>query len=141
MTPWVATEADIPSLIEIGRKFHAMSPHKPVGPFDAEAVGRVLAMLIGHPDGLVMTNGIGVIGGMIAPVYFSPQVKMMEEHFFWAQKGGFDMLKAFEMQVLAIGVTVILMSTLENSKVNAMDRVMKRSGYHPIERKYLKDLK
>lgn len=140
MTPWVATEADVPSLIEIGRKFHAMSPHKPVGPFDAEAVGRVLAMLIAHPDGLVMTNGVGVIGGMIAAVYFSPGVKMMEEHFWWAASGGKDLLRAFETVSRGMGADYVMLSTLENDKSPAIDRVVSRMGFTPIERRYMKNL-
>lgn len=142
MTPWIATEADIPVLVEIGRKFHAMSPHKPVGPFDAEAVGRVLVMLIAHPDGLVMTNGVGAIGGMIAPVYFSPGVKMMEEHFWFSDiGGGRDLLRAFENVSRETGADYVMLSTLENDKSQVIDRVVSRMGFIPIERRYMKDLR
>lgn len=142
MTPWIATETDIPALIEMGRKFHAMSPHKPVGPFDPEAVGRVLAMLIGHSDGLVMTNGVGAIGGLIAPVYFSPQVRMMEEHFWFSDMGGGkDLLRAFEAVSRETGADYVMLSTLENDKSSVIDRVVSRMGFTPIERRYMKDLR
>jgi hypothetical protein len=72
VTPRLAIAEDIPALVKIGTKFHAMSPHKWMGEFDGAAIGRMLAFLIDNPAGLVVTNGEGVIGGMMSPVYFNP---------------------------------------------------------------------
>lgn len=140
MTARKATVEDIPTLVEMGAKFHAMSPHKPVGEYDAEAVARTVAFLIGSPAGLVVCNDAGVLGGMIAPVYFSPGVLMMEEHFWWAAGGGQELRRYFEDEARGMGAHYCMFSTLENDRIGAIDRVMRRNGYVPIERRYMKDL-
>lgn len=99
-------------------------------------------MLIEHPDGLVMASEDGVIGGMVAPVYFSPGVRMMEEHFWWATKGGKDLLKAFEnVSRETLGAHFLMLSTLEDARTDVIDRIVSRRGYRPIERRYAKELR
>lgn len=117
-----------------------MSPHKPMGEFDGEAVARMLRFLIVSPQGLVLTNGEGAIGGMLAPVYFNPGKFIMEEAFLWARRGGRDLLRYFCEEATKMGADFVSMSTLENDKVNAMHRFVTRMGFIPLERRYLKGL-
>lgn len=135
-----ATPDDIPSLVEMGRRFHAMSPHKPFGAYDHKAVTNVLSFLIANPDGLVVTNGDGAIGGFIAPLYFDPSRRAMEEAFWWASSGGKDLLTAFEAESRKMGASLLFMSGLENEHVKAIDRVFRRAGFSPVERRYVKEL-
>ena len=83
-----AKDTDIPALVAMGRTFHAMAPHSPMGAFDGVGVANVLGFLIESPNALVLTNGEGAIGGVLAPVYFCPSKLMMEESFWWAGRGG-----------------------------------------------------
>lgn len=140
MTTRLATIEDIPALVEMGTKFHAMSPHKWMGEFDDAAIGRMLAFLIDNPAGLVVTNGEGVIGGMMSPVYFNPSKWMMEESFWFAGSGGRDLLKAFNTEARGMGADYVLLSTLENDKSHVIDRVVTRMGFVPLERRYVKGL-
>ncbi len=140
MTVRLAVSSDIPALVEMGRQFHAMSPHKPAGDYDGAAVERVLRFLLENPDGIVLTNGEGVIGGLIAPVFFSPTVRMLEESFWWASEGGQELREAFEQQARDKGANCVMVSTLENERAPAIDRVMRRKGYVPIERRWMKVL-
>ncbi len=135
-----ATTEDIPHLVEMGREFHAMSPHKPMGEFDGEAVGRMLDFLISSPSALVLTNGDGAIGGVMAPIYFCPTKLMMEESFWWARKGGRDLLREFSVQAKAMGASCIYLSTLRNDRSDIVDRIVSGMGFGMVEHRYVKDL-
>jgi len=138
MTIRQATADDIPALVEMGAKFHAMSPHAFLGEYDRQGIANLLSYMAANA--ILLTNGEGIIGGIIAPVYFAPTRLMAEESFLWAHKGGFDLLTAFEEEAKRRGASFVLMSTLENGKVRAMDRMMTRSGYRAVERRYIKEL-
>lgn len=135
-----ATEADIPALVEMGRKFHAMAPHSPMGAFDGEAVARMLRFLVQSPQALVLTNGTGAIGGVYAPVYFNPAKWMFEESFWWASADGLSLLKSSLGTAKEWGASYFLLSTLENEHQPAIDRLVTRMGFRPLERRYLKEL-
>lgn len=135
-----ATAEDIPALVEMGAKFHAMSPHQFLGEYDPQGIANLLRFLATGNNTILLTNGEGLIGGVLAPVYFAPTKIMAEESFLWARKGGGDLLSAFEDEAKARGAAFVLMSTLENEKTKAMDRVMRRSSYVPVERRYIKVL-
>lgn len=135
-----ATEADIPALVEMGRKFHAMAPHSPMGAFDEVGVANVLRFLITSPSALVLTNGDGAIGGVLAPVYFCPSKLMLEESFWWSTKGGRELLSAFIHEGREMGASCLYLSTLENERSHVIDRVVTRMGFVPVERRYVKEL-
>lgn len=135
-----ATDTDIPRLAAMGERFHAMSPHKGMGEYDREAVARMLRFLLGNPHALVLTNGDGVIGGMMAPVYFNPAKTMMEESFWYAEKGGKDLLKAFCKEARLMGADYVYLSTLTNDRSDIIDRVVTHMEFRPVERRYVKEL-
>lgn len=135
-----AHQDDIGALVEMGRSFHSMAPHRPMGDFDAYAVGMMLSFLIESPTALILKSDEGAIGGVIAPVYFNPAKKIMEEAFWWSLRGGRSLLSAFEKEASIMGADFITLSTLENEKTCVIDRVVTRMGFRPIERRYLKEL-
>jgi hypothetical protein len=136
----IATAEDIPSLVEMGRAFHAMSPHKFMGEYMPDAVKAMLAFLIASPDGLVVTNDTGAIGGLVTRVYFCPLKKQMEEAFWWASSGGKELREMFEAESKAMGADFVLMSGLENERSEAIGRVFRKAGYVPVERRFVKVL-
>ena len=140
MTIRHATEADIPGLLAMGQLFHEMSPHHGMGEYDKKAIARMLRFMIGNEAALVLTNGSGVIGGVMAPVYFNPSMLMMEEAFWWAKKGGRNLLKEFIAESRKMGADYVLLSTLENKMQKVVDRIVTREGFSPLERRYLKEL-
>lgn len=135
-----AIEADIPALVEMGRKFHAMAPHGPMGAFDEAGVENVLRFLITSPSALVLTNGDGAIGGVLAPIYFCPSKLMMDESFWFAGTGGRDLLRAFTEESRKMGAACVVLSTLENDKSEIVHRIVSRMGFAPVERRYVKEL-
>lgn len=140
MNPWLATVEDIPALVEMGAKFHAMSPHKFMGEYDPQATARMLAFMIDSPQAVLMTNGEGVIGGTYAPVYFAPSTWMIEENFWWSGKDGFALLEAMLIHAKGWGAEFCLLSTLENEHSKAIDRLLTRKGFRLMERRYIKEL-
>lgn len=140
MTCYEATLADIPGLVDMGVNFHEMSPHRNMGEYNKVAISNVLTYMIQSPDALVITNGEGLIGGIMAAVYFDPSKMMMEESFWWASRGGREMLDMFIRKSREMGAAYVLLSTLENDRIDAMGRILQKSGFAPIERRYLKEL-
>lgn len=135
-----AVAADIPTLVAWGREFHAMAPHNPMGTYDEAAVARMLRFMIDSPQAMVLTNGTGAIGGVYAPVYFNPAKWMLEESFWWSRKAGLNLLHSAIEKGRAWGASYLLLSTLENSKSPAIDRMLARQGFVLLERRYLKEL-
>lgn len=135
-----ASLADIPSLVEMGARFHAMSPHRFMGEYDPEGIAHVLAFMIDSPQAVLLTNGTGLIGATFSPVYFAPSTWMLEENFWWAQGGGFELLSALLVHGKAWGASFVLLSTLENEHSTAIDRLLTRQGFKLMERRYIKEL-
>jgi len=135
-----AQASDIPELVEMGARFHAMSPHRHLGDYDREGIAVMLEFMIASPSAAILTNGTGLIGGVLAPIYFAPSKLMLEESFWWAGAGGGELLKAFEHVAKVMGASCVLLSTLENDRSDAMGRVMKRNGYTQVERRHIKEL-
>lgn len=140
MTVRTVSVEDIPSLVEMGAKFHAMSPHRDMGEYDADGVGRMLAFMVSSSSAILLTNEEGLIGGVLAPVYFAPGKIMAEESFWWAGSGGGELLAAFEEAAKSKGADFVLLSTLENERSAVIDRIVTRKGYRPVERRYVKGL-
>ena len=140
MTVRTATVEDIPPLVEMGAKFHAMSPHLFMGDFDPSGVANVLRFMIESPQSVVLTNGAGLIGGTYSPVYFAPSKWMLEENFWWSGKDGFALLEAHLDHAKGWGARFYLLSTLENDRSSAIGRLLTRKGFKPLERRYIKEL-
>lgn len=136
----LAVEEDIPAIVKMGKEFHAMSPHVGMGEYDEAAIERLLIYLIENDQGVVLWNGTGVIGGLMAPVYFNPDKMMLEEAFWFARKGGRELLKEFQAKAREMGADFVLLSTLVNDFAPVVDRIVTRMGYAPIERRWLKEL-
>lgn len=140
MTVKAAQQSDIPALVEMGARFHAMSPHKFMGEYDREGAARVLEFMVTSPQASVLTNGTGLIGGTFAPVYFAPDKWMLEENFWWAGTDGFELLSAHLDRAKEWGAHFYLLSTLENDRSPAINRLVTRKGFKPLERRYIMEL-
>lgn len=132
-----ATIGDVPALVEMGREFWAMSPHRTMGEFTPEAVSAMLVFLIADDKGLVLVNGEGAIGGMMAPIYFDPSKMMIEELFFWSHRGGRELLREFTERSKAMGASCVFLSALENERLPAVNRLFAHAGFRPLERRFV----
>ena len=128
-----ADRADIARLLEWGARFHAASgvPCR----FDTDAMAVVLAKLIeaGQP---VLMHDHGVIGGVLTPAYCDPAWLIAVEMFWWADRDGLPLLRAFEDEAARRGAQEIRMTSL--ASLPRADAVLRRKGYAPTEISYSK---
>ena len=127
-----ATEDDIQRLIEMGRKFHAQSG-LPFG-FDDAAVGALLSALTG--GGVIIMTDSGAIGGVMNPAYCDPSWRMAVELFWWAEKDGLALLRAFEEWAAERGASEVRMTSL--ASLPRADTILRRKGYAATEISYSK---
>lgn len=129
-----ATIADIPALIPWGREFHEASNQ--AFPFDPEGLDRTLRGMIEAEAATVIMHDHGVIGGILSPVYCAPAWVMAVELFWWAEKDGMQLLRAFEAWAEARGANEVRMTTLTN--LPTADAILRRKGYAASEISYSK---
>ena len=113
----------------MGRKFHGMSGQ--AAPFDPEAFGAFLGQMIDSPSAIVFVGQAGMIGGALSPAYCAPQWLIAVEFFWWAERCGLGLLRAFEKWAQVRGAHEIRMTSLaENPRAAA---ILSRRGYAASE--------
>ncbi len=133
-----ATPADLDRLVAMGRKFHAASPLAaiPFAAADFAACCRNLML-----TGILLISERGMIGGPVFPCYFNVERYMAQELFWWAEDGQGDALReAFEALAAQFGARLSAMSALEGLRIDAVGRRLRRRGYRPVERLFVKEL-
>lgn len=135
-----AGEADIPAILELGERFHALSPWSDRR-FRREATERTVRALIEQPNAVLLFNGHGILGGVLSPIYFGGGV-VAQELFWFADSRGRELIKAFEEWAHANGADGVLMVNLAlDDRTDAlMHRMYSRMGYSLRERHYWKEL-
>lgn len=135
-----AVEGDIPAILELGQRFHALSPWSD-RPFNREATEQTVRNLIASPQGVLLFNGSGILGGVLAPIYFGGGL-IAQELFWFADKGGRELLDGFERCAEASGACGVLMVNLVmDERTDAiMNRMYERRGYALRERHFYKEL-
>ena len=131
-----AVEADMHRLIEVGRKFHDAAGFK--FDLDEDALGSFLSGLISSDQGAVLISDHGVIGGVLAPSYSNPSWVMAVELFWWAERDGLALLKAFEDWARSAGASEVRMSSL--ASLPRADVLLRHKGYAATEISYSKGL-
>jgi len=129
-----ATIDDIPTLTEWGGKFHAASGM--AAPFNPEAAKSLLAQLIPNPSAAVLMSDGGAIGGILSPAYCAPEWVLAVEMFWWAEKDGIRLLRAFEKWAHDNDADEIRMTSL--AALPRASAILGRLGYDPAEISYSK---
>ena len=125
-----ATAADIPLIVEMGRRFVAASG-SPI-PFTEDGASAFAEALIASPDAALLVSDTGMIGGVIAPAYFNPAWRMAVELAWWAEdRSGLQLLSAFEAWARDMGAQEVRMTTL--AAIQGPERILARRGYAPTE--------
>lgn len=132
-----ATLDDIDVIADMGRDFHSYSPWSHV-PFDREATKDFIGRVI--DGGVVFVSDVGMIGGVLNPLYFNPSHVVAVELFWWASSGGVKLMKAFEDWAEEGGAKGLQFSALGDAKSDRMDVLFTRAGYRKVETGYFKDV-
>ena len=83
-----ATEADLSEYVKLSADFHAASPMQKVCEFEPEGFKEFVLAAIDNPDICILLaelNGeiVGITGGIVYPLYFSPSHKVSQELWWW----------------------------------------------------------
>ncbi len=130
----IATEADIPRILEYAKAFHDYSPWS-VYPMDGAATEAYARGIMAA--GVILLSDTGMIGGLLSPVPFAPSLVVAVELFWW---GDGHLKKEFEAWARERGATAVQFSALADDRSDMMARLFRRDGYRPVETGYLKDL-
>ncbi len=130
-----ALAEDIPAVVGMGASFHAQS-ELPFD-YDPDAFADFAQGLI--TSGTILLSDTGMIGGVIAPAYCGPSYRMAVEMFWWAERDGLALLRAFEAWAASEGANEVRLSTL--AALPRAGALIQRKGYAPVEISYRKVVK
>lgn len=136
-----ATEADVPNIVELGARMAAHAKLDAHVGYDPASVEALCRHLISSPDGILICDDQGMIGGLAHPHPFNVSVKVGQE-LFWYSEGdtGLALLDAAEAKAKAIGVQYWSMICEQTMRPKVVGRLYERRGYTPLEHTYIKEL-
>lgn len=132
----LATPADLPRIVEMGRQHHeeAQAP----GRFDPQAFAQYCVGLM-EGCGVILLSPLGHLGGVLVQSYPAPTWRQAIELWWWAADGqGIALLDAFERWAVATGAHQVVMSTVVRHRGEAVGRLLRRRGYEAAEVSYQK---
>lgn len=135
-----ATVDDIPHIVAMGAKMAAQAKLDEHVGYDPESVANTLEFLIKNPDGILICDDDGMIGGLAHPHPFNLSVKVGQELFWYSESNGAALLEAAEAKAKTIGVKFWTMICEESMRPQAVGRLYKRRGYRLLEHSYIKEL-
>ena len=124
---------DIPKLCEFIRAFHAQTPWGAI-PLSPASLKHGLQAMILAPDQCVFMHENGAIGGQVAPMKFSAEL-MAQEVFWWAERDGLVLMRAFENWAKEKRAKVVCMASLSDPRVA---KFYGRRQYKPAEQFFMK---
>lgn len=134
-----ATPADIPFVMEMGRKFADEAGVTARIGWDDESVHDMLETLIAEDDGILLVSECGMIGGFVSEHPFNRNTRLFSELFWRAEDGnGLALLAEAERLAAERGATRSLMVAMDG--MDRTRRLYARLGYAPCEAQFIKEL-
>lgn len=133
-----ATEADIPWILALGKRFADESGVTEKIGWDDDSAETLIENLIASEDGILLRGDKGMIGGV---VYGHPYAgTRIFQELFWRSEGfeGVRLLDAAERAAKAKGAERAVMIAIDG--MPATDGLYARRGYEPAERLFIKRL-
>jgi hypothetical protein len=131
-----ATEADLPRLMGYAEAFLLYHPVTKRFPRDLGAVEAMLRKLMTSDEGVLLTHDDGVIGGVLTPLWCAPSALIASELFWWAERDGRSLMKAFEAWAQDKGADLVQMLMIMGRR--DVSAVYDRSGYAPVELSFMR---
>ena len=132
---------DIPRIVDLGERMAARAGLDGHVGYDRDSVASTLAHLIESPDGILICDDDGMIGGLCYPHPFNISVKNGQELFWYSEgKTGLTLLDACEAKAKAIGAKFWTMLCEETMRPKVVGNLFLRRGYRLLEHSYIKEL-
>jgi hypothetical protein len=131
-----ATLDDLPRLMGWAGEFLSYHPLTSQFPRDLAAVEAMLRRMIEGEDAALLMHDRGAIGGIIAPLWCSPDVRVANELFWWSESNGLSLMKAFEAWAHDNGAQVVNMVMIVGRR--DVSPIYDRAGYLPVELSYVR---
>lgn len=134
-----AVVSDVPRLIDLGAKLHAVSPFAFIR-FDPETVDGLMRALIDDEDAAVFITeaGDGMIGVNAYPTLLNRSVKIAQEAFWWCEgPEALALLDAAKVWAAERGCAAMTMGALDDDRIRLMARLYRRMGFNGVERFFL----
>jgi hypothetical protein len=136
----VATEEDIPVLLDMVQKFKNVSAYKDF-PTDLDKLQQIVYNIItgDETQGIVLMTDKAMIVGIVSEPIFNTQ-RLASELMWWAEdKQGFRLFEAFEYWAKNVAhADLITMSSLESA--SRLDKFYDKRGYTKAEYTFIKEL-
>lgn len=134
-----ATVEDIPFIVDLGRKFAAIT--YPEIDYDPETTAASLRGLIDSEAGVLLVSERGMIGAVLFPMFFNAGHLHCQEMFWWDEGGeGRALLRALEARARERGARTITMVCLDDIRPGVFAKLYTRAGYRPAERFFIKGI-
>ncbi len=149
MTIRLAAPEDIPSLMRMAERFHAMAPFAELIPFCPESMADTFVKLATHDSGVLFVAEVdGAVVGMIAGITFPHWVnaahRSAQELFWWCDpeyrgKGaGMALADALEQWSKDIEADSLFMASTSNLTPDALGKLYQRRGFSKQDIYYAK---
>lgn len=143
-----ATGRDIPSIVEMGKRFHARTAYGALAPLDEATVLARLDREIVRERGVVFIaegegRTLGMLGATIGSPWFNERIKVAIELFWWVDEearrsgAGRELLEELERWWPSRASGLLMMRT-PNIEPALMDRLYRMRGFVPWDQYYCK---
>lgn len=129
----LATEADIPQIVEWGREAHGGSTYAGLVEFVPEDFEAACRHLMSDDDAVVLVSGRGSLWMKRFPVYFNHAETFAHEVFFYATKGGDALRRAGQRWASGDLVTF----SRNDATDPRLDALYRRAGLRPLEHTFI----
>lgn len=129
----IATEADLPLILELALEAHRGSVWEEFADADPESITKAAETLMAREDAAVFVSERGVLMLAMVPVWFNHSIKIAHEIFFYATKGG-DALRR-EGKRWASG-NLLTISRHDRTDPR-LEKLLTRAGLVPIEHTFI----
>lgn len=130
----IATEGDLPMIVELAREAHVGSVWEEMADFDAESCEASVRHMMASEDQAVFVSERGVMMVARVPVWFNHAETIACEVFYYATKGG-DALRREAQAWAGSG----LMTLSRHDRTDArLDKIYGRAGFKPLEHTFIR---
>jgi hypothetical protein len=132
-----ATIEDLPQLLGWAAAFADYHPLTRAAGHDPASVETMMRAMIADPDKALLMHAHGAIGGIVAPMWLNPRVRVATELFWWASRDGLQLMRAFEDWAREQDVDVVQMIAILGVDRDVTS-IYDRAGYLPAELNFVK---